>query len=70
MAIKDAWEAIPVEELEELVASMKHRCQAVIDADEDTSSIDWIAPLRDQIDGANWPHIGPISSRIAIVRLD
>jgi len=32
-AVKDAWEKVGRFELEELINSMKERCQAVIDAD-------------------------------------
>jgi hypothetical protein len=31
-AVLEAWEAIPVEKLEELIQGMQDRCQAVIDA--------------------------------------
>ncbi len=30
--VLEAWEAIPVEKLEELIQGMQNRCQAVIDA--------------------------------------
>jgi hypothetical protein len=32
-AVKAAWEAIPIEELEELVETMHDRCEAVIKAE-------------------------------------
>lgn len=32
-AVKAAWEAVPIEELEELVGTMTARCEAVIKAE-------------------------------------
>jgi hypothetical protein len=45
-AVKAAWDAIPIEELEELVGTIHDHCDAVIKAEGDVIFlIDWLEPL-------------------------